>query len=552
MGSLLDRLFEKRDEVGIVDSRLTIKRVYFDRPRWEWRRESTGFSPWLDSRMNPHMVIVGESGSGKSNACRVIVRHLVRKGANVAILDPHNEYAGMAEDMGAKVYDAARNGVNVFELDGKTEREKASEITNMLKKAFRLGEVQGYQLYRGIMCTYARMAGTGRTPNVHDLLYSLKALSSKAGVGESRTLDGITRRLVLLDTGSASRSANMDEVMNGNSVFLLSGLHTGEAQAVYIESFIRKVYGRMLLMRKEDRRAFYVVIDEAEKLGQRSVAGRIAAEGRKYGIGIVAIAQRIKSVDKDIRANSSVILAMCQREPEETNYLANLMSGGNELNRFIEVKKGLRSLGVGRAMVNGSGTGNPCIVSFRLYESRPGLEYEIMKLCETASHEKEVLVAMEKLGFDAESTYVKLADMKRDGTIESYGISCESAYDGKWYVSGNRNSAEHDVCTGVISRHLRSLGMESRMYNNSYGPDVIAYYGRERIAFEYETGSKSIDKTLQMLKFRLNIYPRVTVIVNDAHEKAYDAARMDRVRVMRASEFFRAICAPDVLYVTGA
>ncbi len=537
---------------GRITSMLVMKKIYFDKPRWQWERKHYGnmmLNP--NYRMNPHIVVVGESGSGKSNACMGLARQLAAAGERVAILDPHDEYSGLADEINARIYDAAYNGINAFELDGASERERASELTGMLKRIFRLGEVQGYHLYKAIMYTYARLYGTERAQNIHDLLYSISLLKKKAGTADSRILDGLSRRLLLLDTGNVSHSADMDGVMNGNSIFVLSGLHTNEAQSVYIESFLRKIYRRMLQMDKRPKSRFYVIIDEAEKLGQKSIAGKIAAEGRKYGIGIIAVSQRIKSIDKDIRTNASLIAAFYQREPEDLNYLANLVSGGNELNRFIEIKKALRGLRTGEAVICESGMRNPVITLFgNGAPKKPCLTYEIARRCMLAANADEICVAMNGLGFGKEDTVKRLDSMEKEGSLQSHVVDAESEYDGKWYMSMPRNSPEHDVCVGLVSRQLKRLGIDSRIYNNSYGPDLVAHYGREKIAFEYETGSKDIEKTASMLKFRLNVYPRVTVIVNNAHfQRYFNALNIENVRVMGLSEFLKAKGMHELLYM---
>ena len=64
----------------------------------------------LRRMLNPHIVVMGESGSGKSNACKVILSNLASKGINFLVFDAHNEYLGLAESLGADVFDASARG----------------------------------------------------------------------------------------------------------------------------------------------------------------------------------------------------------------------------------------------------------------------------------------------------------------------------------------------------------------------------------------------------------------------------------------------------------
>ncbi len=533
--------------IGDVTRRLRIRRAYTDKPSWHWKE--TRFQRMelgLGMRMNPHVVIVGESGSGKSNACKIMVREMASKGARVAILDPHNEYLGIAESIGAEVYDAAYNGINIFELDGVSEKERANELTNMFKRIFRLGEVQGYELYRCIMFTYTRMGNLGRAPNIHDLLYTINIFKKHAGTAETRILDGLSRRLSLIDTGAFSRSTEMERVMSGNSIFLLSGLHTNESQSVYIEGFLRKVYSRMLSSERKEGERLYIVIDEAEKLGQKSVAGRIAAEGRKYGIGIVAMAQRAKSVESEIRTNASLFISFYQREPEELNYLANLIAGGNELNRFAEVKKAIRSLGRGSAVVMDSAERNPFIARFdKSVGEKACISYEIIKLSRHGRPLAEIREEIGKKGLLRIEVDRKLDEMVKNDTISRYDVECWSRYDGPWYISMRRNSAEHDVCVEVIRRHLEHIGIKCSVYNSSYGPDLIAVSEGKRIAVEYETGMKRIESTQEMITKRGALYAHVLVIVNNGKMDEYSLIK--GATVISISEFLNESSAQNLI-----
>jgi hypothetical protein len=58
--------------------------------------------------------------------------------------------------------------------------------------------------------------------------------------------------------------------------------------------------------------------------------------------------------------------------------------------------------------------------------------------------------------------------------------------------------------------------VKNRIYNSSYGPDIVAFYGGRRIAIEYETGSKSIESSARMIESRSRDYFKTIVVTNDA------------------------------------
>jgi hypothetical protein len=505
--------------IGNVDRELGFGRISIGEKRWKWRRRLfSRFSVEPHRWINPHMIIVGGSGGGKSNACKAMVSALCAGGAHVAILDPHDEYLGICGAIDAKVYDASRNGINMFDLDGVTERERTSEITSMLKRNFRLGEVQGYVLYRCIAYSYRVLLAEGKTPNIHNLMFTIKIFKKNSkSASEKTVLESLERRISLLDTGAFEKSADVNKVMSGNSVFLLSRLHTPEAQSIYMEGFLRKVYSRMLSMEKASKPRLYVVIDEAEKLGDNPILGKIAAEGRKYGIGIIAISQRSKLIDKDLRGNAATLISFGIKEPEELNYVANFISGGTESGRFIEVKKALRSIGRGRAIVMGSHMRNPQMVSFMRSDANfESLEFRISELARDGINGSVLAAKLD----GARGAQEKIGEMLSEGTLKKHEIACGS-YSGEWFISNSHNSAEHDIAVNIISRHLASLGISNRIYNSAYGPDIVAFHAGNAIAIEYETGSKDIEASVRMIKGRANRYAKTIVVVNDEAADAY-------------------------------
>ncbi|MDE1860413.1 MAG: DUF87 domain-containing protein [Candidatus Micrarchaeota archaeon] len=535
-------LWFKKDEntVGEIRSRLSLGRFFAGMPAWRWKRvrfRRLSIDPGRG--INPHIVIVGESGSGKSSLCRLIASSIARSGAHVAILDPHNEYLGLAERIGARVYDASYNAINLFDLDGMEEKERASEIMGLCKRIFRLGEVQGYTLYRCIMYTYMVAGSRGRVPNMNDLLFTIKAFRRNAKAGEAAVLEGLERRISLIAGGTSARPASMDKVIGGNSVFLLSKLHTGEAQTVYMEGFLRKVYARMLSLEKSGHARLYIVIDEAGKLGDNPVLGKLAAEGRKYGIGVVAIAQRAKSIDANMRNNASLFISFYQREPEELNYVANFVSGGNELGRFIEVKRAIRNLGRGSAVVLSQSFREPLVVDFDSIEvPATNLEFSIVDASTKAISEGELLRRLRAEGRKSGEIDEVISRLILEGTLQRHAVKSGTEYDGNWYISMQRNSAEHDVCVAIISRHLSSLKIPNRIYNSSYGPDVIAYSNGRKIAIEYETGTKSPEQTGRMVNFRRGAYASVTIVANDRFYAKY--LGIDGARIVRLSDILNA------------
>lgn len=83
-----------------------------------------------DKRINSNMVIIGKSGSGKSYATKTMLSNLSAEDAKVFILDPENEYSGIAAKMNGKVIDvgSAKQGrLNPFHMVASVDEEDEEE-----------------------------------------------------------------------------------------------------------------------------------------------------------------------------------------------------------------------------------------------------------------------------------------------------------------------------------------------------------------------------------------------------------------------------------------
>ncbi|MGC8699926.1 MAG: ATP-binding protein [Candidatus Micrarchaeia archaeon] len=504
-------MFEKMAKV----ERILYLRKGF-RVKWAWK--PVFFKSFeIREGINPHMLIVGESGSGKSNASKQVISELAKKGYNFAIFDPHDEYVDIAKSTQAKVYDAAYTGINIFDLDGMSAKEKSSELTELFRRIFKLGEVQSNILYKVISYTYEVASEKGVRPSINSLIYSIKVfLRNSSSTREKLVLNTLEKRFMLANS-TQDGHVGIEKLLDSRSIFALSSLHTSEAQEIYIEGMLRKIYTRMLASEKE-RLRFYILIDEVEKLGQSTILARLANEGRKYGIGIIAVAQHAKEVEKSIRGNASLVMSFYQREPEELNYISNMIAGGNELERFAEVKKAIRRLRQGEAVV--LGMGEPEIVRFRLFDGEEYAPYYIYKLAKEPIKEESLQEELAKRGFGNTEIDKGIKELASEGVLAMHHIDAQPYY-GNWYMLKRRNSAEHDICVELISMHLKKLGIGNRIYNSSYGPDIVARINGLRVAIEYETGKKSPDELEKMLGYRKKRFERIIVVANERAKNMY-------------------------------
>ena len=81
-------------------------------------------------RVNSNMVVIGKSGSGKSYATKTILTNLAADNSKIFILDPENEYFGLAKNLNGKVIDvgsATQGRLNPFHIIASLSDEEESE-----------------------------------------------------------------------------------------------------------------------------------------------------------------------------------------------------------------------------------------------------------------------------------------------------------------------------------------------------------------------------------------------------------------------------------------
>ena len=273
-------------------------------------------------------------------------------------------------------------------------------------------------------------------------------------------------------------------------------------------------------MKKENKPRFYAIIDEAAKVKGSDILAKIAAEGRKYGFGIIALSQRAKEMDKGLRANSAMFISFYQREPEELNYIANYVAGGVEGSRFAEVKKALRSLQRGSAIILDSYRKEPMIVRFDESESaRPSAIDTIIAEQKPVLNKKELKESMQRSGHNERESEQAIADAMRNRLLFGYELRDCGSYSGIWYIKSIRNSAEHDVSVNVIARKLQESVISCTVYNSSNGPDIAT--AGNQTAIEYETGSKAPEATVEMIARRRALYKNILIITTQKNISVY-------------------------------
>ncbi len=492
-----------------------------------WKRPFFRRELQLIGRINPHIAITGQSGSGKSNATNIIIKELADVGYNFIILDPKSDYIGIAEYTNARIFNARYNGINIFEKGNASITEKVSELSNIFQKNLRLGHVQRNLLYRCLKYTYEVCERKMKEPNFSGLIFTMNVFKKNAEIkgnkAEKTMLEYLINRFSSLEYLESKNVIKISEAMKSRSIFVLGELGTVDAQSIFMEGMLRQIYSYAISSGQNNKFRTYVVVDEAGKLGDNPILGRLVCEGRKFGVGIIAVSQSAKSLDKDIRCNSSLFISFYTREPEELSYVSNLISGGSEGERVSRIKSAFRNLKLGEAIALDCSNNEPLILKFGISKiSKQPLRYTIEEMSRGMIKKDELTNALIQKGFISLEIEFMIEQLRKEGALVVYTFNANSKYDGSWYSLKIKNTPEHDISIYILSLHLKKLGFYSKIYNKAYGPDIIAELNDIKYAIEYETGIKGIEETKRMILNRSKDYGRIIILCKKENVKLYE------------------------------
>ncbi|WP_148881968.1 ATP-binding protein [Thermococcus aciditolerans] len=355
-----------------------------------------------------HFAVLAVTGAGKSNTIAVLTKELVSNvNATVVILDPHGEYRRLSWP-GARVHpikatiDPGRIRLSEFATllgiaeNASLQRRFLGLVYRTVREEMRRkGQVVGGIAFIHEMEDkieeWIRVYENTDDKIIH--YYDEKGIETPRKI-QSRDIEALIR---LKDYLSELR-ANFGEFISPVNVLSeirpgmvnvidLSGME--EEQMITLASFVLRgilknridyVKGvrtndRALVREVSERypaltRPVLIIVEEAHIFaprGEKNPAtlwlGKIAREGRKFGVGLGIVSQRPKKLDDDIlsQTNTKIILKLV--EPNDQRYVQQASEQISE-----DLLSDIASLGVGEAVLVGYAITIPAMVKIYSFE----------------------------------------------------------------------------------------------------------------------------------------------------------------------------------------
>ncbi|MFP3202147.1 MAG: ATP-binding protein [Sulfolobus sp.] len=304
--------------------------------KYKWLTINSDFCIDFQKVKNYNIVIIGTSGSGKSTMAKILINRLK---VSYLIFDLHGEYFSNT----AKRVSMGSFSVNPLSLFGKSPRERALEISYMLKSIFNLGNIQSIELTNLLLEAYLERgidpddtrSWNNQPPTFRDVLMLLEKKKRSALTSqEISKYESLEPYLLFLSSSIfMGNNLNLEEIINGNYILDFSMLPTSEVKYIIIETILRSIQSFMYRVQKSDSLRKLIIIDEApfilSKDSGKELLERLFAEGRKFGFGFVLISQSIEYV-KDLIPNSGLFFSFNVVEPRELDYISKFFGGSDQ------------------------------------------------------------------------------------------------------------------------------------------------------------------------------------------------------------------------------
>jgi hypothetical protein len=283
------------------------------------------------SGFNRHTFLCGQSGSGKTYSLGVILeRLLMETDLRMVVLDPNSDFVGLgnARDGGdpvlAERYKKAAQAVAVYSADAPGERRlrlHTAEIDPATQAALlRLDPIEDREEYAAL----AELLGTGNPPMVEGLADSDRPEERRLGL-RIRNL-GIERFTVWAPGEAGSVLDAVHDQGIRCVVVDLGSLPTREEQSLVAAAVLSDLWRR-----RQERSPILIVIDEAHNVcpaepPDQLVAMaaeatiRIAAEGRKFGLYLLASTQRPQKIAENVLSQADNLVLMRMNSLADTAF----------------------------------------------------------------------------------------------------------------------------------------------------------------------------------------------------------------------------------------
>ncbi|MGC9020555.1 MAG: ATP-binding protein [Candidatus Methanodesulfokora sp.] len=259
-----------------------------------------------------HMLVVGSTGSGKTTTVKKILADLwTIYGIEFVVLDYHNEYANLVASLGGRVLEPEDFSINVLKGIAGMEREELYNLVESFRVIFDLTPPQEFMLLEALGRIKMKASAMRSEPTLEELLDEVSQIEVRSQP-EYETKAALLRKLYLISESSPVLSNEKLSLSSIDSpvAIELGNLKTDLGRNLYVHFFLKRVYDEFRLLKQYNMPELVIVLEEAERtipnMGQErmTIAERVIAEMRKFGISVIVVAQSPRNISQYIIQNT--------------------------------------------------------------------------------------------------------------------------------------------------------------------------------------------------------------------------------------------------------
>ncbi|MGQ9479204.1 MAG: ATP-binding protein [Thermoproteota archaeon] len=289
-------------------------------------------------KFKKHMATYGSTGSGKTTTVKHLLRELARLEYPFMVLDWHNEYRSLIEELKGKVFSLGSFSLDILNpVEAGNISEHVAIVTDIFDQVYGFTPSQSYMFREVLLQT---LAEKNFRINSSDLLTGfIEALNrwSIRSFYENETKFALLRRLKPLVTGQSREIfCNRDKIIRIRDVidervaFELGDIIEVDIRRL-VSLFILALLYEFKLKNKGDK-CHFTVLEEAHNIlpyrrreSPPSVAEKIFLEMRKFNESIILVSPFPSQISPEIVKSTGLKISHRICEGEESRILTDIM-----------------------------------------------------------------------------------------------------------------------------------------------------------------------------------------------------------------------------------
>ena len=346
----------------------------------------------INTLVQKHACVLAKTGGGKSYMVGVLLEEMMKKEVPIVILDPHGEYSSLIFPNNSKrdgplmerfgvIPKGYYHSVQLYSPDTKTNADCRKLLFNGVN--IPLEDITQLLSLAPASVPLVKSAIEHASKNfgdytLNDLATILKhvPVSGKKISSTQLTLAAEVEKLVsmgIFSDKSSSSTRLRDLVQHGRTTIInLRGVGPEVSEVV-----ASRIVERIFEARKRDRiPPLMLVVEEAHNFCPQagstkvsSILRTVAAEGRKFGMGLLVVTQRPAKVDKNVLSQCNTQIILKVTNPLDLKAISSSIEGMTP-----GLEEEIQRLPIGYALITGGGLVFPIIVETRVRETKHGGE----------------------------------------------------------------------------------------------------------------------------------------------------------------------------------